>query len=116
MKNMRVMNRILAIGLSTVMALSFVGCGNADTSVAPEDSVSSSAVEKDDFNFADYLGDEIIEIAKVENGEQLDSICETYRFIFLSDMEKKYKIKGFISIPLSCIETRTPCQCMVFCN
>ena len=110
------MKRILAIGLSAVMALSFVGCGNTDTSSAPEDSLSSSAVEKDGFDFADYLGDEIIDIRKVDNGEQFDSICETYRFIFLSDMEKKYKIKGFISIPLSCIETRIPCQCMVFCN
>ena len=116
MKNMKMMKRILAVGLSAVMALSFVGCGDADTSVASEDSLSSSAVEKDAFHFADYLGDEIIEITKVDNGEQLDSICETYRFVFLSDMEKKYKIKGFISIPLSCIETRTPCQCMVFCT
>ena len=113
MKKMKIMKRIVAIGLSAVMALSFAGCGNTDTSAVPEDSLSSAAVEKDGFSFADYLGDEIIEIKKVDNGKQLDSICETYRFIFMSD---GYKIKGFISIPLSCIETRTPCQCMIFCR
>lgn len=90
----------MAIGLSAVIALSFVGCGNTDTVSVPEDSISSSAAEKDGFSFADYLGDEIIEITKVNNGEQLDSICETYQFIFMSD---GYKIKGFVSIPLSCI-------------
>lgn len=105
--------RILTIALSAVMALSFAGCGNTDTSAISEDSVSSAAVEKDGFRFADYLGDEIIDIVKVDNGEQLDSVCETYRFVFLSD---GFKIKGFVSIPLSCIETRTPCKCMIFCN
>ena len=110
------MKNILIIGLSAAMVLSFVGCGKTDSPAAPEDRLISSAVETDGFNFPDYLGDEIIEITKVENGQQLDSICETYRFIFLSDTEKKYKIKGFVSIPLSCIETRTPCQCMVFCR
>ncbi len=48
---MRMMKRILAIGLSAMMALSFAGCGNTDTSAVPEDSLSSAAVEKDGFSY-----------------------------------------------------------------
>ena len=108
--------KILAIGLSAATALSLGGCGsdsgNVNTSTASEKSISSAA-EKDCFNFADYLNEEIIDIQKVDNGDELDSLCETYSFIFLSD---GYKIKGYISIPLSCIENRTPCKCMVYCR
>ena len=114
---MKKIKKITVVILLSVMAFSFASCGksgsgNADTS----DSISSAAadaVEKDGFNFADYLGDEIIEIQKVEIDDVTDSICETYRFLFLSE---GYKIKGFISIPLSCIETRTPCKCLVYCR
>ena len=114
------MKKILVMGLSAAIVLSSAGCAGGgsghDNRFVSQESSTSSAVEKDGFNFADYLGDEIIDIQKVAVSEPLDAKCETYRFIFLSDMEKKYKIKGFISIPVSCIETRKPCQCMVFCN
>ena len=113
---MRKMRKICAVLLSAAMALSFAGCasgsGQPDASSIPEDSLVSSA-EKDGFDFADYLGDEIVDIRRADIGNQLDSVCETYRFVFMSD---GLKIKGFISIPLTCLETRTPCQCVIFCN
>ena len=113
---MRKMRKICAVLLSAAMALSFAGCasgsGHTDASSIPEDSLVSSA-EKDGFDFADYLGDETVDIRRADIGNQLDSVCETYRFVFMSD---GLKIKGFISIPLTCLETRTPCQCVIFCN
>ncbi|MBQ9902558.1 MAG: prolyl oligopeptidase family serine peptidase [Clostridia bacterium] len=116
---MKKFSKIAAFILSALMALSMAGCqsgpGNSDSSSVPCDTLSS-APEKDSFNFADYLGEDIIEISKVENGEQLDAKCATYRFIFLSDKVNQYKIKGFISIPVSCMETRTPCKCLVYCR
>ena len=115
---MKIFKKIFATALCAAMILSFAGCGNSGTPAG--DGISSDttaeAVEKDGLSFADYQGDDIIEIKKEDNGEQLNSICETYRFVFLSDMENKYRIKGFISIPLTCIESRKPCKCMVFCR
>ena len=107
-----------AVLLSAVMVLSMTCCSNgsgqSDAASVPYE--VSSAAEKDGFRFTDYQGDEIIDIQKVENGENLDSVCETYRFTFLSEGDEPYKIKGYISIPLSCIEARQPCQCMVYCR
>ena len=103
-----------AVLLSAVMVLSMTCCSNgsgqSDAASVPYE--VSSAAEKDGFRFTDYQGDEIIDIQKVENGENLDSVCETYRFIFLSEGDEPYKIKGYISIPLSCVEARQPCQCI----
>ena len=115
---MKSIKKYLAVLISAVMVLSMTCCSNgagqSDAASAPQ--AVSSAAEKDGFRFTDYQGNEIIEIQKVENGENLDSVCETYRFIFLSDGEERYKIKGYISIPLSCVEARQPCRCMVYCR
>ena len=108
--------KLLAACISVALTLSFAGCsggsGNSGASSLPEESVSSAA-EKDGFSFADYQGDDIIDISKADLTSRLDSVCETYRFIFVSD---GYRIKGYISIPLSCIENRKPCRCMVYCR
>lgn len=113
---MKKLTALLALLLSAALIMSLAGCGNSgkpDSSSVAGDVLSSTAEEKDGFSFADYLGDEIIDIIKVDVDGNLDTVCETYRFIFMSD---GYKIKAFISIPLSCIENRKPCRCMIFCR
>ena len=109
------LKRLAAALLAAGVALSMAGCGNAGNNGSPTSSetIVSSAAEKDAFNFSDYLDDDIVNITKVDIDENLDAVCQTYRFIFLSD---GLRIKGFISIPMFCLENRVPCKCIVFCR
>ncbi len=131
------MKKILAASLSGLIALSFVGCGNgssgsSDSSVEKTETISSavessvgsfaessvessveSATVKKSFHFADYESEDIFDIGLVDMDSKIAEVCETYQFTFLSD---GYRIKGFISIPVSNIASQTPCQCLLYCR
>lgn len=58
------------------------------------------------FNFLSYESDDIYNIELLSLKE-----CATYKFKYTSD---NYKIEGYISIPLECIENQIPTKCILY--
>lgn len=63
------------------------------------------------FNFENYESEEVFDIEKVNLENSLAKKCVTYKFSYLSD---GYKIKAYISIPTSVIESQKPQKCVMY--
>ena len=63
------------------------------------------------YAFEDYESGEVFDISKVDLRDELDQVCVSYRFTYLSD---GLKIKAYISIPLSAIESQEPSKCLMY--
>ena len=67
--------------------------------------------KKDIYRFEDYANDEVFDIEKVSLNDNLAEKCNTYKFTYLSD---GYKIKAYISIPISAINSQKPAKCLMY--
>ena len=76
-------------------------------SCKPTDTDEKSRV----YDFVNYESDEVFDIEKVNLSKELAAECESYSFTYLSD---GLKIKAYISIPLSTIESQEPTQCVLY--
>ena len=94
--------RILSIVLTFVLViLSLVGCQSEKSN--QEDDLSQSEIatstEKSNmYRLEEYENSEVFNIAVVDQKEEYDKYCTTYKFTYLSD---GFKVNGYISIPLS---------------
>ena len=60
---------------------------------------------------ADYESGEVFDFEKVNLSEDLSQKCCSYKFTYMSD---GYKIKGYISIPNSSIESQELTKCVLY--
>lgn len=93
--------------ISVVMAALFLLL----TLTACQPSNIGQAEQSRSFSFEDYKDDEIFDIEKVQLSRELAEKCDSYKFTYLSD---GYKIKAYISIPVSALQSSKPCKCVLF--
>ena len=72
---------------------------------------SNPAAQRGSFRFEDYKSSEVFDIEKVSLSSELAAKCISYKFTYLSD---GCKIKAYISIPDSAIQSQEPCKCVLF--
>lgn len=98
----------------------FLLCGcdgkeNPDTKpgqMTEKETVTVSQEELSPFDFRSYDGKGgISDIEQVDLRGSLEKACVSYKFSYLSE---NYKVKAYISIPLECINTETPYECIVY--
>jgi len=100
--------KILALLLSLVLVCASAACKGKEQ----EGNNESSKVQFDKYSFADYHGEgSIKDIEKIALPDELSEKCESYKFSYLSD---DVRVKAYISIPLECIESETPYQCIIY--
>lgn len=68
-------------------------------------------LKTDIYRFEDYASDEVFDIEKVDLSKDLAEKCSTYKFTYLSD---SYKIKAYISVPVSAIKSQKPTKCVMY--
>lgn len=104
------MKKLICLLLVVLLPLIvFVGCSSQKKGVAEttgETTYISEVTDMYDFKQYESTGN-IRECKKLDFGIQ----CETYSFLYNSD---GYWVKGFISIPESCIREKTPYSCLVY--
>lgn len=102
------MKKLLALLLSVLLICSFAACKEEEN----QEETQPEKVVVNKFNFLEYEGVGSIEdVEKIALSEELSSACESYSFTYLSD---DVRVKGYISIPLECIETERVYQCVVY--
>lgn len=90
----------LILSILSILFLS-TGCGKSKAEI---DSNSS-------YNFLNYQNEEIKEIEQIALDSSLSEFCVSYKFTYLSDNNS---VKGYISIPLSCIQNEKPAKCILY--
>lgn len=81
--------------------LLFTGCGKTKTEISPDSP----------YNFLNYRNGEINEIEQIPLDSSLSKFCVSYKFTYISDGNS---VKGYISIPLSCIQNEKPAKCVLY--
>ncbi|MGN0559190.1 MAG: alpha/beta hydrolase family protein [Acutalibacteraceae bacterium] len=79
----------------------FTGCGKTKTEISPDSP----------YNFLNYRNEEIKEIEQIPLDSSLSEFCVSYKFTYISDGNN---VKGYISIPLSCIQNEKPAKCVLY--
>ena len=85
-----------------MIVLSFAACSGTETGVSEKGDI---------FRFEDYESDEVFDIRQVALSDELAQVCTSYKFTYLSD---GYKIRAYISIPVSAAETKEPGKCVLY--
>ena len=99
----RSITSIIILTLISALILSLTAC-SASAPIQIENSI---------YDFEKYESDEVFDIEKVETDAKTERTCVTYQFRFLSD---SYKIKAYISIPVSAIKSGEQSKCVLFCR
>ena len=109
------MKRILCLGLALVLILSvFCACSqrSKDDTENPVDLTAPEIKDIDWFDFPAYAErNRIKDVKKMQVSSEYADKCEAYEFTYFSE---KYEVKGFIAIPLECINTEIPYNCIVY--
>lgn len=98
------MRKIISILFITILTVFvFLGCSQKDELQIPDNSP---------YNFMSYEDSQnIVDIEKLTLGGEFGKSCASYKFTYLSD---NIEVKGYISIPINCIETQTPYKCLIY--
>ncbi len=98
------MKRNLFIFVLSILMLVFslTGCNQSEQA-----SVSKTNI----YCFDNYASDEVFDIEKVSLSDVLEEKCSTYKFSYLSD---GYKIKAYISIPVTAVDSQKPQKCVMY--
>lgn len=99
------MKKILSIlSVMLLLALSFTSCGiNNETAIQSDD---------DEFNLMSYeYSEDIKTIEQLDLGGNFSEKCMSYKFTYISDY---YEVVGYISIPVDCINGKTPFKAIVY--
>lgn len=112
------MKKIISLLLVLLISVAVLcGCNNQQTA---EDEVTETTTDPQNipaandplwYDFATYEARNVVKNPEKLSFPELDNSCETYKFTYFSD---RYEVKGFISIPLECINTKTPFDCIVY--
>lgn len=90
------------IVLILVFALSMTSCVQSSQFKIDEDNI---------YNFENCKSDDVYNIERVELSGSSSKKCASYKFTYRSD---GYEIKGYISFPLSAIESQKPCKVILY--
>ena len=96
------MKKLLCMNISILFILLSVLSGCSEPVEVDEDSI---------YNLISYENEDVFDIEQIDLPYSLSKSCVSYKFNYLSD---GYKIKGFISIPKSVIETQSPGKCILY--
>ena len=102
MKKKFILMLILTLILIYVFALS--ACGSSDQKQSREGNI---------YEFEKYENSEILDIEKIALSPDFAKKCTTYKFNFMSD---SVKVKAYISIPVSHVNSDKPGKCILFCR
>ncbi len=96
------MKRVIILTLLlSILLFATTGCGKTKTEV------NSSST----YNFLNYSSDEIKDIEQIALDSSLSDFCVSYKFTYISENNE---VKGYISIPLSCIKSEKPAKCILY--
>lgn len=96
------MKKLLCMNISILFILLSVLSGCSEPVEVDEDSI---------YNLISYENEDVFDIEQIDLPYSLSKSCVSYKFNYLSD---GYKIKGFISIPKSVIETQSQGKCILY--
>lgn len=88
--------------LILAFALSMTSCAQSGQFKIDEDNI---------YNFENYKSDDVYNIERVDLSGSSSKKCASYKFTYLSD---SYEINGYISFPLSAIESQKPCKVILY--
>lgn len=103
--------KITAAFISVLLILLTLTACNTDNTKSDTKAKTSSIVKGNIYRFENYKSSDIFDIEKISLNNNLSPKCKTYKFTYLSD---NYKIKAYISIPKSCIESQKPAKCILY--
>jgi len=89
-----------AVTALLIMIMSFAACAASDT----------PAENSDIYRFEDYQSSDLFDIESVELSSEYAQKCNTYRFTYMCD---GFRIKAYISIPLSAVKSQKPYKCIM---
>lgn len=96
------MKRVVLLSLIfSILLFTLAGCGKTKAEI---NSTST-------YNFLNYSSDEIKDIEQIALDSSLSDFCVSYKFTYISDSNE---VKGYISIPLSCIKSEKPAKCILY--
>ncbi len=95
--------KLINLMLSALLILSVLTACNPKS----EFSISQTGI----YNFKEYECNDVFNIEEVNLSRELSQKCSTYKFTYLSD---KYKIKAYISFPISAIDSQKPSKCILY--
>ena len=104
--------RLLGVLMTAALVLLFfAGCHTENSEQTETTDPAQTSQRSDIYRFEDYENSEVFNIKKVDLSENYARRCVSYNFDYLSD---GLKIEGYLSIPLSFIETQKPGKCILF--
>ena len=96
------MKKFLYINISILLLFLFVLSGCSESIEIAEDNI---------YNFINYQNEEVYDIEQIDLINSLSKSCISYKFTYISD---GYRVKAFISIPLSLVENQLPGKCILY--
>lgn len=110
------MKRLISIVLLLFVSVSVMcACSQQGAEEVTETAVNPQSVPAANdplwYDFATYEARNVVKNLEKLSFPELDNSCETYKFTYFSD---RYEVKGFVSIPLECINSKTPFDCIVY--
>ncbi len=103
---LNMLKKTLAALLLATVLLAFTGCGASNEHLEQQIDQQTNI-----YQFENYESSDVFDIEKISTTPKLESRCTTYKFTYLSD---NYKIKGYISLPNSAIDSQIKCKCLIF--
>ena len=92
----------VCFALILVFVLSMTSCAQSGQFKIDEDNI---------YNFENYESDDVYNIERVNLSGSAAAKCASYKFTYLSD---GYEIKGYISLPLSAVESQKPSKVILY--
>ena len=92
----------VCFALIIVFVLSMTSCAQSSQSKIDENNI---------YNFENYESDDVYNIERVNLSGSAAAKCASYKFTYLSD---GYEIKGYISLPLSAVESQKPSKVILY--
>lgn len=96
------MKKFLCINISILLLFLFVLSGCSESIEIAEDNI---------YNFINYQNEEVYDIEQIDLINSLSKSCISYKFTYISD---GYRVKAYISIPLSLVENQLPGKCILY--
>lgn len=96
------MKKISCVIIATILCCMFVlgGCGN-----------TTEKEVNDIYNLFSYESEDVFDVEQIDLGLSLRNRCTSYKFTYISD---GYKVKAYISIPLSVSENQSHGKCILY--
>lgn len=92
----------VCFALALVFVISLTSCGQSSQFKIDENNI---------YHFENYKSDDVYDIERVNLTGSASQKCASYKFTYRSDY---YEIKGYISFPISAVESNEPCKVVLY--